>query len=101
MGKSEPLACRRCGKPVEVYRDDYDLFEGMHWLCFHLEFEHEGDPDAPCADPGCPRWHVQVFRRKLSQLGVDPDEVLSEAIQNRLPGRDFGPFRNLPPEDAR
>ncbi len=37
--------CKRCGKPVEVFAADYDLFEQMHWLCFHLEFEHEGDPD--------------------------------------------------------
>ena len=46
--------CPRCGRPIEVNRDLADeLFEGMHWLCFHLEFEHPGDPDAPCAAPGC------------------------------------------------
>jgi len=26
----------------------------MHWVCFHFEFEHQGDPDAPCRDPSCP-----------------------------------------------
>ncbi|WP_438449481.1 hypothetical protein [Gorillibacterium sp. sgz5001074] len=47
--------CRRCGKPVQVFETDYDLFEGMHWICFHFEFEHgEYDPDEPCDDPSCP-----------------------------------------------
>jgi hypothetical protein len=32
----------------------YDVFERMHWVCFHFEFEHRGDPDAPCSDPSCP-----------------------------------------------
>lgn len=47
--------CKRCGKAVQVYRDDYDVFEGMHWLCFHMEYEHGSyDPDEPCDDPSCP-----------------------------------------------
>ena len=46
--------CVRCNRPVEVSRDWYEVFERMHWICFHYEFEHEGDPDAPCADLGCP-----------------------------------------------
>ncbi|WP_438449456.1 hypothetical protein [Gorillibacterium sp. sgz5001074] len=47
--------CRRCGQPVRVYETEYDIFEGMHWICFHFEFEHgEFDPDEPCNDPSCP-----------------------------------------------
>jgi hypothetical protein len=48
--------CRRCGWPVRINRDRYELFEKMHWICFHFEFEHtpEFDPDEPCADPSCP-----------------------------------------------
>ncbi len=46
--------CVRCGRPVEVSRHLYETFERMHWICFHYEFEHAGDPDAPCADLGCP-----------------------------------------------
>jgi hypothetical protein len=35
-----------------------DVFEKMHFLCFHLEFEHgDYDPDEPCSDPGC-FWRV-------------------------------------------
>jgi hypothetical protein len=62
---------------VELER--YEVFERMHWLCFHIMFEHDGDPDEPCEDPSCPRLHIRIFRRKLEQLGYDPDEVLWEA----------------------
>jgi len=51
--EQEPV-CVRCGKPVVVNRQLYaEVFEKMHWLCFHLEYEHPGDPDAPCGDPSC------------------------------------------------
>jgi hypothetical protein len=47
--------CRFCGQPVKVNEEYYDVFEGMHWLCFHLQFEHGTyDPDEPCDDPSCP-----------------------------------------------
>jgi hypothetical protein len=47
--------CRFCGQPVKINEDYYDVFEGMHWLCFHLAFEHGNyDPDEPCDDPSCP-----------------------------------------------
>jgi hypothetical protein len=50
----EPL-CIRCGLEVRVNRESYDLFERMHWVCFHFEFEHMGfDPDEECDAPGCP-----------------------------------------------
>jgi len=49
-----PVSCKRCGRPVETDAAlASDVFEGMHWLCFHLEFEHPGDPDLPCMDPSC------------------------------------------------
>jgi hypothetical protein len=43
----------------------------MHWLCFHLEYEHCGyDPDEPCDDTGgCPI----AALRKLSKL-LDEEE---------------------------
>jgi hypothetical protein len=48
------LICRRCHKAVVVNAETYDTFEGMHWVCFHLEYEHgRYDPDQPCDDPGC------------------------------------------------
>jgi hypothetical protein len=30
-----------------------NTLEQMHSLCFHLEFEHHGDPDESCWDPSC------------------------------------------------
>jgi hypothetical protein len=52
-------ACRRCGQPVRVSRDNYDVFEQMHYVCFHYEFEHQvarqdPDPDEDCGVLGCP-----------------------------------------------
>jgi hypothetical protein len=75
--------CVRCGKPVEVHQKEYDLHERMHWLCFHLEFEHEGDPDKACADPSCPWWHIQVYRQQLEKMGVNSSDILNQAIVNR------------------
>ncbi len=80
---TEPKLCKRCNKPVVVSAEQYDLFEQMHWLCFHLEFEHEGDPDTPCQDPSCPWWHIEVFKAKLKEMGVDTEAVMKEAIRER------------------
>ena len=82
MNDSYPI-CVKCNKPVEENKEQYEVFEKMHWLCFHLEFEHEGDPDRPCGDPSCPLWHVEVYKDKLLSLGVDPEQVLEEAISQR------------------
>lgn len=50
-----PLKCVRCGRPVERSREFYEVFERMHWVCFHYEFEHGPyDPDCACRDPSCP-----------------------------------------------
>lgn len=47
--------CVRCKEPVRVNKDLYEVFERMHYLCFHLEFEHGNyDPDEFCHVPGCP-----------------------------------------------
>jgi hypothetical protein len=53
------LACRRCGRPVRLGRDNYEIFERMHYVCFHYEFEHnmteaQADPDEDCGVAGCP-----------------------------------------------
>ena len=79
----EAPKCVRCGRPVEINRELYQVFERMHWLCFHMEFEHEGDPDASCRDPSCPNWQLEVLRAALKQLGHDPDEIIQEEIRRR------------------
>ena len=51
---SSDLLCRRCGLPVVKFAGDYEVFERMHYVCFHYEFEHRGDPDSECSAGGCP-----------------------------------------------
>ncbi len=80
---TEKKICKRCKLPVTVNASNYDVFEQMHWLCFHLEYEHEGDPDKACGDPGCPWQHIDILEEKLRQLGVDPDAVIEETITRR------------------
>jgi len=75
--------CKRCGRAILVNPAvSADVLEGMHWLCFHLEFEHgETDPDLPCSDfTGCPWWTIRHYEDKLRELGVDPAIVRQEAI---------------------
>ena len=75
--------CVRCRRPVIVNAQDYALFERMHWLCFHLEFEHAADPDEPCQDPSCPWWHIEVFKNELKSVGRDPEKIIGQAIAER------------------
>lgn len=74
--------CKRCGRRITVDpKMSADVFEGMHWLCFHLEFEHDADPDIPCGDyTSCPWWTIRHYQERLRQLGIDPDEVILTAI---------------------
>lgn len=51
----EPLICRRCSRPVVVEAARYEVFEHMHYVCFHYEFEDDPmDPDEECSAGGCP-----------------------------------------------
>jgi hypothetical protein len=84
--------CARCGRPIEVNRDlAAERFAGMHWLCFHLEVEHPGDPDAPCASPTCHVARPAIYAQALRDAGLDPHAILREAIAR-------GPRR--PPSDV-
>lgn len=54
MLTSVRLECRRCHRPVSDTAH-YEVFEGMHYVCFHYEFEHgDTDVDAECSAGGCP-----------------------------------------------
>jgi len=47
--------CARCGGQVVASADRYAVYEHMHWVCFHYEFEHGStDVDQGCADARCP-----------------------------------------------
>ena len=39
--------CRRRHQPVRVSAPQFDVFEQMHHVCFHYEFEH-GEYDFVC-----------------------------------------------------
>jgi hypothetical protein len=70
---SEYPICVRCNQPVKVAKDQYEVFERMHWLCFHLEFEHgDYDPDEPCEDPSCPwnRLPGMTFYKHVKHRGL-------------------------------
>lgn len=77
------LLCKRCGKPVKVNKKNYKIFEGMHYLCFHLEYEHEGfDPDEMCSDPGC--FHRYLFGQGnlLKGSGLDKYTIRDDFVVN-------------------
>jgi hypothetical protein len=83
--KAEPFECKRCQRLVLADPVmSHDMLEDMHWLCFHLEFEHPGDPDLPCTDTACHMWRLEVYEKKLRELGSEPEKVLVSAIQARF-----------------
>ena len=63
--------CHRCGKPVVASAVDYDVFEQMHHVCFHYEFEHHGDPDVECLAGGCPASGLSLLSRLFRTEGAD------------------------------
>ena len=65
------LTCVRCRRPVRVSAEHYDVFERMHYVCFHYEFEHDPfDPDDECDAGGCPSFKLDAPPRQLRA----PDE---------------------------
>jgi len=76
--------CRLCSQPVRVNREQYEVFEKMHWLCFHIVFEHSGDPDEACTDPSCPWWQLDILRRRVTELGDDPARAIRQAIDEKV-----------------
>lgn len=79
----DPSKCQRCGRVIEVDPDlSVGAFEGMHWLCFHLEFEHNTDPDVACSDIlSCPWWTIRNYEQKLRDLGYEPADICLEALE--------------------
>lgn len=43
----------------------------MHYVCFHYQFEHDGDPDVECLSGGCPSSGPSVSSRLFRIEGVD------------------------------
>jgi hypothetical protein len=65
-GEAGKLMCVRCGREVRANRDSYGIFERMHYVCFHYEFEHDPyDPDEECRAGGCPSSRRGAPSRRL------------------------------------
>ncbi len=64
---------------MEISGGQYDVFEQMHYVCFHYEFEHDPvDPDEECSAGGCPS--ASINPRPERRPGSEPprhDHVLA------------------------
>ncbi len=52
------------------------MFEKMHWVCFHYEFDHGDavDPDLACQVPSCPIRMIDRHPRRDWFAGRDDIE---------------------------
>lgn len=74
--------CKGCGCPVKDTEENYNMFEQMHWVCFHFSYEHlPNDPDTPCESRYCPTWHLQILKDFVVSKGENPDKVIEKAIR--------------------
>ncbi|MDR2987801.1 MAG: hypothetical protein LBV34_23480 [Nocardiopsaceae bacterium] len=73
--------CRRCKRPVRTSAEHFEVFEQMHYVCFHYEFEHrEFDVDDECSAGGCPSASLANGRgRVISTARELVAEAASEA----------------------
>jgi hypothetical protein len=83
VAASQAPVCVRCRQRITVDPAlSRDALEGMHWLCFHLEYEHDTDPDTRCSDyTGCPWWTIKYLEDRLRALGEDPDGVIEAGMR--------------------
>lgn len=86
MKQVEPiLKCRKCNKAISKFRNEAEeIFEGMHWLCFHFEYEHKGEPDEACEDFSCPNLKIEIYEKMLKASGLDPQKEIEAEIKRRL-----------------
>lgn len=78
-GFRQPLLCARCRRPVVIEADRYGVFEQMHYVCFHYEFEHgDADPDEECWAGGCPSAAIRPRPDRRPPTVTHPDPARSE-----------------------
>jgi hypothetical protein len=56
---------------VVASAEQYEVFERMHYVCFHYEFEHQGDPDVECPAGGCPAAGITLPSLLFRTEGLD------------------------------
>jgi len=75
----DPKICIRCGTPVRLSKEKYELYDRMHWICYHLEFEHSDyDPDEPCDHPNCPWNRIHATKKMKIWDPLWPTTIYSE-----------------------
>jgi len=65
---------------VDVPRDEFDLFEQMHYDCFHYEFEDPADSNAECAPDGCGSAALIPPERRSEGLEESAAEHLADVV---------------------
>ncbi len=73
--------CKSCGHIIDASIDQIEMFEGMHWVCFHFAYEHNVDPDEPCRSRQCPTWQLQILRKHLEKAGENPDHIINAEVE--------------------
>jgi hypothetical protein len=77
--------CRRCRRPVRVSAEQFEVFEQMHYTCFHYEFEHDPfDPDEECAAGGCPSASISPTQRPEEPRDTIVDELVDALRGSQL-----------------
>ena len=77
--------CKGCGSPVEDTKENYNMFEQMHWVCFHFAYEHSpNDPDTPCDSRHCPTWQLQILKDYLTSIGENPELIIDKTVKLHL-----------------
>ncbi|TDD58514.1 hypothetical protein E1263_19075 [Kribbella antibiotica] len=79
------LMCVRYQRSVRVGSKHYEVFERMHYVCFHYEFEHgDADVDEECGAGGCPS----------ASLTGGRDRVIATAKELAIEAASGAPWRN-------
>lgn len=78
---SPALTCRHCGRPVVVSAEQFEVFERMHYNCFHYLFEHDPfDPDEECSADGCPSASIGPGQRPEEPRDSIVEELIDDLV---------------------
>ena len=82
--------CERCGEPVKKFSKEYEVFEKMHWICFHFTYEHgEYDIDEACDDPSCPCRINKDWRNEKNSMSDNSINIVSVDRKNIISLREI------------
>jgi len=65
-----------------VSAEHYEVFERMHYVCFHYEFEHDPtDPDEECQAGGCPSASLAGGRNHVIETAAELALEAAEGVR--------------------